>query len=247
MAHVLVIGGSGGVAQGLVQHYLSQGWQVSVFSRQPALNEQPQLRWYQYQTEALLTADSAAIAASLQDIFASQPPSLVFCCIGALQHGSASVNSALCAEKNIRQLSAAGLTEALQHNTVLPMLWLSQLSPWLRHSPQIRLCWLSAKVGSISDNKAGGWYSYRASKAALNMLIKTFAVELRRSLPQACVVSLHPGTTDTALSAPFQRNLPPGQLQHPAQTAARLAEVAAGLIPAQSGALVNWDGTLLPF
>ena len=238
MSHVLIIGGSG-IAAGLRQFYLNHGWQVSVFSRQAA--DTDNCNWFSYHSEQVLQAADPQLQAQLASVFADEPPSVVFCCIGGLH------DAGMQAEKNIRQLSAAGLTAALQTNTVLPALWLQQLWPWLTKSPQIRLCWLSAKVGSISDNQSGGWYSYRASKAALNMLIKGMAIELRRSLPQACLISLHPGTTDTALSAPFQRNLAAGQLQTPAQTAERLAAVAAGLIPAQSGALLNWDGAVLPF
>lgn len=255
MAHLLIIGGSGGIAQGLWQHYLAIGWQVSVLSRQPAPRQMIGLDWYQYASDALLHPEStgqqlhAALRDNLTTIFhhSATAPTLVFCCIGVLQTPTTAANQGLIAEKNIGQLSSHALQQALLCNTVLPALWLQQLWPFLRQSPQIRLCWLSAKVGSISDNQLGGWYSYRASKAALNMLVKTFAIELRRTLPQACAISLHPGTTDTDLSKPFQRNLPSGQLQSPAQTAARLATVAAGLTPAQSGALLNWDGTELPF
>lgn len=241
MSHVVIIGGSG-IAAGLRQFYLEAGWHVSVLSRQPATVQtaNPNCHWYSYQPGSVLQAQDPELQTQLAQIF-QQPPDVIFCCIGAL-HGDA-----LVAEKNIRQLSADSLQAAFTCNTILPALWLQQLWPWLKQSPQVRLCWLSAKVGSISDNHSGGWYSYRASKAALNMLIKSMAIELRRTQPQACLISLHPGTTDTALSLPFQRNLPSGQLQNPAQTAARLAGVAAALIPAQSGALLNWDGTVLPF
>lgn len=240
MQHLLIIGASGGIGAGLTRWYLQQGWQVSVLSRAAAPVAVGALHWYQYAPDQLTSANALPLQQSLQQIF-HQPPSLVFCCIGAL-HGEG-----LVVEKSIRQLEASALQQAFYCNAVLPGLWLQQLWPWLSQSPAIRLCWLSAKVGSLSDNRAGGWYSYRASKAALNMLVKTAAIELARQFPKACLISLHPGTTDTSLSAPFQRNLAAGQLQQPLETAARLAAVAADLTVAQNGALLNWDGQVLPF
>ncbi len=240
MQHVLIIGASGGIGAGLTDWYLQQGWHVSALSRSAAPATADKLDWYRYAPDALTSSNAAELQQNLQQIF-RQPPSLVFCCLGAL-HGNG-----LVVEKNIRQLDAAALQQAFYCNTVLPGLWLQQLWPWLSQSPAMRLCWLSAKVGSLSDNRAGGWYSYRASKAALNMLVKTAAIELARQYPKATLISLHPGTTDTALSAPFQRNLAAGQLQTPLETAARLAAVAADLTAAQNGALLNWDGQVLPF
>jgi NAD(P)-dependent dehydrogenase (short-subunit alcohol dehydrogenase family) len=104
---------------------------------------------------------------------------------------------------------------------------------------------VSARVGSISDNRLGGWHAYRASKAALNMLIKNFAIELARKNPAHIVVGLQPGTTDSALSAPFQRNVPAGQLQTPDYTAAQLLRVMNTLRPEDSGGLYDFLG--LPF
>ncbi len=106
---------------------------------------------------------------------------------------------------------------------------------------------LSAKVGSITDNHLGGWYSYRMSKAALNMLVKNLSLEVARLNPSACIVSVHPGTTDTPLSEPFQGNLPDGQLQTAEHTAQRLLKVRDALTPQLSGALLNWDASVLPF
>ncbi len=104
---------------------------------------------------------------------------------------------------------------------------------------------LSAKVGSIGDNRLGGWYSYRASKAALNQLVHTAAIELRRSQPEAICVALHPGTVATGLSAPFAKT---GlDVQSPADAASRLLCVVDGLTAADSGGFFNHDGTVLPW
>jgi NAD(P)-dependent dehydrogenase (short-subunit alcohol dehydrogenase family) len=106
---------------------------------------------------------------------------------------------------------------------------------------------ISAKVGSIEDNRLGGWISYRASKAALNMSIKTLAIEWRRTLPNVAVVALHPGTTDTALSKPFQRNVPHGQLFTPEYSVNCMLSVLESLKPAHSGQFLAFDGERLPW
>ena len=101
---------------------------------------------------------------------------------------------------------------------------------------------LSARVGSISDNRSGGWYGYRASKAALNMIVKSAAIELRRSRPQAICVALHPGTVDTALSKPFQARVPAEKLFAAQYSADQLLAVLVDLGPGDSGAIFAWDG-----
>jgi NAD(P)-dependent dehydrogenase (short-subunit alcohol dehydrogenase family) len=105
---------------------------------------------------------------------------------------------------------------------------------------------LSARVGSISDNRLGGWHSYRASKAALNMLLRNFALETARTHPEGVVVGLHPGTVDSALSQPFQSNLANGQLTTSAQAAANLLSVLASLGPEHSGRVFDFRGEEIP-
>ena len=129
----------------------------------------------------------------------------------------------------------------------VPALYLQALYRYLIKKPNIKVLVLSAKVGSISDNRLGGWYSYRMTKAALNMLVKNLSIEVERVNKTASLVTLHPGTTDTPLSEPFQKNLPEGQLQTPQQTAKRLLKVSDSLKPEQTGQLLNWDATQIPF
>lgn len=106
---------------------------------------------------------------------------------------------------------------------------------------------LSARVGSISDNQLGGWYAYRASKAAQNMLLRTFAIEWRRLNRQGCCLLLHPGTTDTGLSKPFQARVPEGKLFTPDFVAERLLTVIAEHGPEDSGQFYAWDGQPIPW
>ncbi len=148
-------------------------------------------------------------------------------------------------EKSFRQVTPAQLAHAFAINATGPALAIKHFLPRLsRHRPA-RLAALSARVGSIGDNALGGWMSYRASKAALNMLIRCAAIELARANPGAICVALHPGTVETPLSAPFAKaGL---RLHSPAEAAERLLDVLASLSPAQSGQLLDGSGCVLPF
>ncbi|MDX1321189.1 MAG: SDR family NAD(P)-dependent oxidoreductase, partial [Oceanospirillum sp.] len=130
----------------------------------------------------------------------------------------------------------------------LPTLLLAQhFSSALKKSTRGIFAAVSAKVGSIEDNRLGGWYSYRASKAALNMALKTLSIEWQRSHKQLCVAALHPGTTDTGLSEPFQKNVPEGKLFTPEQTGHYLLNVLEQLTPEQTGSFFSWNGETLPW
>ncbi|WP_236235381.1 SDR family NAD(P)-dependent oxidoreductase [Pseudomonas faucium] len=145
------------------------------------------------------------------------------------------------AEKSLAQLDLAGLQASFATNAFAPILLLKHLLPLLRKGPATFAA-LSARVGSIGDNRLGGWYSYRASKAALNQLLHTASIELKRLNPAATVLALHPGTTDTALSRPFQGNVPAEKLFEPAFAAQRILEQIERLGPSRSGGFWAWDG-----
>jgi len=126
---------------------------------------------------------------------------------------------------------------------VLPTLYLAQhLLPKMQHGRPAVFSAISARVGSIEDNQLGGWYSYRASKAALNMCLKNIANEWRLKLKNVSVAALHPGTTDTELSKPFQKNVPSEKLFSPARTANYLYNILDSLTPEKSGRFWAWDG-----
>ncbi|OBS38879.1 short-chain dehydrogenase [Pseudomonas syringae pv. syringae] len=144
------------------------------------------------------------------------------------------------AEKGLAQLTLASLQASFATNTFAPILLLKYLLPLLRKQPSTFAA-LSARVGSIGDNRLGGWYSYRASKAALNQLLHTASIELKRLNPASTVLAIHPGTTDTELSQPFQANVPEGQLFEPAFSADRIIEVVGAHGPADSGTFWDWD------
>ncbi|KTC18559.1 SDR family NAD(P)-dependent oxidoreductase [Pseudomonas viridiflava] len=143
-------------------------------------------------------------------------------------------------EKGLAQLTLASMQASFATNTFAPILLLKHLLPLLRKQPATFAA-LSARVGSIGDNRLGGWYSYRASKAALNQLLHTASIELKRLNQASTVLAIHPGTTDTELSQPFQANVPKGQLFEPAFTAERIIEVVGAHGPADSGTFWDWD------
>ncbi|GGA71209.1 hypothetical protein GCM10011369_11210 [Neiella marina] len=150
-------------------------------------------------------------------------------------------------EKALRQFSPAQLLDNINANCIAAVNLLQVLEPHFNRQSQCKIIVLSAKVGSIEDNYLGGWHSYRMSKAALNMAIKTVSIEWRRRFPGVTVVAVHPGTTDSTLSQPFQKNVPASQLASAATTADRLSALAGQLSAEDSGALLHWDGSKIPF
>jgi NAD(P)-dependent dehydrogenase (short-subunit alcohol dehydrogenase family) len=145
-------------------------------------------------------------------------------------------------ERALRDLDADRLAHLFAINTIGPALALKHFAPLLAKDVPATIACISARVGSIADNRLGGWYGYRASKAALNQIVRTAAIELARTRPQAMCVALHPGTVDTGLSKPFKRGVPAEKLFTPAYSADRLLAVLDGLAPAQSGRIFAWDG-----
>lgn len=168
-------------------------------------------------------------------------PDVVMHCAGILHEPG------LAPEKSLAQLQRDNLHRVFEVNAFGPLLLAQALLGLLPRSRPAHFAALSAMVGSIGDNRLGGWYAYRASKAALNQLLKTFAIEAARRYPQLCVTSIHPGTTDTDLSRPFQGNVPPGRLYSPQQSAARIMQVVLSGQAADSGRFVNWDGQPIPY
>lgn len=150
-------------------------------------------------------------------------------------------------EKSLRSVTPDALARSFQINAIGPSIIAKHALPFLRKDGKAVFAALSARVGSISDNRLGGWHSYRASKAALNMVIRTCSIELARTHPEAVCVALHPGTVDTGLSKPFQSRVADGTLFTPERSAACLLSVLDSLGPAQSGGLFAWDGQQIPF
>jgi NAD(P)-dependent dehydrogenase (short-subunit alcohol dehydrogenase family) len=174
---------------------------------------------------------SAALLASQQS-----PLDLVIVATGILHDGD------LMPEKSLKALTAEKMQILYYANTILPAIIAKNFTPHLNSKSPSFFAVLSARVGSISDNQFGGWYSYRASKAALNMIIKNVAIEVGRRNKKAIIVGLHPGTVDSKLTKPYQKNVPEGQLFTAEHAALKLLDVLLSLKPENSGQFFAWDG-----
>lgn len=243
----LVVGASRGIGLGFVQQLLKDGRFETVYgtyrrpeSAQGLLSltaQHPQLTCL-----PMDVTDEASIAEAVSQIQARTPHlHRAVYCVGVLHDGDFQP------EKSLRQITSENLMRSLQTNAFGAVLLAKHLMPLFKHSQPSVFAAVSAKVGSIGDNRLGGWYGYRASKAALNMLIKTASLEYARRSPQTILALLHPGTTDTRLSEPFQRGVPPEKLFPVERTVAQLTAVMDGLTPADSGEFFSWDGTRLPW
>lgn len=185
--------------------------------------------------------DEATIAAAAARIAEGPPVDLLFVATGLLHEDGRGP------EKAMRDLDPAWLARSYAINAIGPALVLKHVLPLLARTGKPVAAVLSARVGSITDNRLGGWHGYRAAKAALNMLVRNAAIEAKRRNDRSIVVALHPGTVDTALSAPFQANVQPGKLFAPDRAAVQLLDVIDGLGVADSGKLFAWDGAEVPF
>ncbi|TCI05182.1 SDR family oxidoreductase [Corallincola luteus] len=185
--------------------------------------------------------------ASIESCFASiaqQWPCIekIYICSGMLHEG------VIRPEKSLTQLTSAHMTHSWLVNAVGPLLVAKHAEPLLKKSRgQSIFAALSARVGSISDNRLGGWYGYRMAKAALNMGVKNLAIEWQRKRMNTICVALHPGTTDSPLSAPFQANVDSDKLFSPAYTASHLLRLSSQLTQSHTGKFFAWDGSELPW
>lgn len=149
-------------------------------------------------------------------------------------------------EKSLRQLDADKLARAYQINAIGPALVAQSFLPLLNKETKSVFAALSARVGSISDNSIGGWYGYRAAKAGLNQFLRTASIEHARRWPESVVIGLHPGTVDTGLSKPFQRNVANGKLFTADYSASQMLSVISEVTSADTGKVFAYDGTEVP-
>ena len=184
--------------------------------------------------------DEASIAAAAA-MMRENPPELVIVATGVM-----TLADGTGPERTYKRLDPATMAEVFALNTIGPALVAKHVLPLMPRSERFVFAALSARVGSISDNRLGGWHSYRASKAALNMLLRNFALEMARTHPLGVIAGLHPGTVDSALSQPFQSGLPQGQLTAPATAADNLLGVLARLAPEHSGRVFDFRGDEVP-
>lgn len=230
-----VFGASGGIGGALVKELARRGVIVRAGSRSGNAPDLPGVTGFSFDLD-----DEAGIAAAAEAM-RDTPLDLVLVTTGIL-----TLPDGTGPEKSLRMIDPAAMDRVFRLNTIGPATIAKHILPLLPRDRRSVFAALSARVGSIGDNRLGGWHSYRASKAALNMLLKNFAIELARTHDRAIVAGLHPGTVDTALSGPFQPNLPEGQLTAPHDAARNLLSVIDGLTPADSGHVFDWKGKRIP-
>jgi len=224
----VVIGSSGGIGRALADGLEARGADVVRLSRSGS------------DTPIDIT-DEASVKATAEAVKDGGAPDIVIVASGLLSDGEG-----LQPEKSYRHQSMDAFQRVFAINTFGPGLVAKHFLPIMPRKERAIFAALSARVGSISDNGIGGWHAYRASKAALNMLVKNYAIEQARRNAEFIAVSLHPGTVDTGLSQPFQSNVPDKQLFTPQQSAGYLLDVIEGLTPADSGKAFDWAGKAIP-
>ena len=218
----LVVGASGGIGAALADALATRGNAVSTWSRRH---------------DGLDLTNEASIAGAVAGL--AEPPRLVLVATGLLHEPG------LSPEKSLAALDPERLARSFAVNAIGPALLAKHLLPRMPRQGRSVYAVLSARVGSIADNKLGGWYGYRASKAALNQFVRTAAIEQARRAPEAVVVALHPGTVASGLSEPFRGSAE--RVFTPAEAAGHLLDVLAELGPADSGGFFAWDGSPIPF
>lgn len=219
---VIIVGASGGIGSSLADAAKARGADVLRLGRQE-----------------ISIDDEASFARAA--LAAGDGLSHVIVAAGLLHRGEQAP------ERDLRQISADWMLESFRVNTVLPALVAKHFLPRLRKDERAVFAALSARVGSISDNRLGGWHSYRASKAALNQVVRTLSIEMRRKNPTAILAALHPGTVDTGMSKPFQRGVPVGKLFTAQVSAGHLWRVMDELRPEDSGGFFAWDGAAIGY
>lgn len=238
--NAVVVGASGGIGGALARALAADETvgRVVALSRQGVAFDDPKV-----EAGTINAFDEASVEQAARDASKHLDEiDLVVIAIGILQDEERGIRP----ERTWRALDPEAMLEVYRTNTIAPALVAKHFLPLLARGRRSVLAALSARVGSIGDNRFGGWHSYRSSKTALNMLIRCFAIELKRAHPDGVCVGLHPGTVDTRLSKPFQANVPDEQLASPEVAAAHLLAVIDRLGPEDSGQVFAWDGERVP-
>lgn len=236
-ANVVLVGATGGIGGGFLQHLIADDnvGNIVACSRSPLGNADSKViaRTIDYSDEKTIE-DAAKMASRFGDV------DLVIVATGILHDVD------LAPEKAIRELTPAMMQKNFVINTIGPALVAKHFLPLMRKDEKSVFAALSARVGSISDNGLGGWYSYRASKSALNMMLKSASIEHARRRPESVIIGLHPGTVDTALSKPYQGNVAEAKLFDAGHSTSQMLEVINSVGPKSSGKVFAYDGSEVP-
>lgn len=233
----IIVGGQSTIARALAKALIEQNkvTDVIALSRKPATDGAG--------VRNLVCDHSPSQIAAIVDQISRDQSHIthVFICTGMLHRNT------IQPEKSLQLLDPEAMMEIFRVNCVLPTLWLKALQPLLKKQQRCVVTVFSARVGSITDNHKGGWYSYRSAKAALNMMLKTAAVEYTRVASGVKLLSFHPGTVDTPMSEPFQKHVSPDALFTPEFVAGRLIEITDTLLPDGVLSYLDWQGKPIPW
>ena len=235
MRKVAVIGSSGAIGSAFVDHYINDQSINSIFSfsRSSIGIDNNKVKHFSIDIENENSVQDAA--KSVEEINFDE----IIIASGVLH------TNEFGPEKSIKDLKADNILKILNVNTVGPAIIGKHFLPLLNKNNKSVMAFLSARVGSISENKLGGWYAYRASKSALNQIIKTFSIELKRTNPKAIIIGLQPGTVDSELSAPFKRSVSKNKLFSAEYSASQLLGVIERVDESSSGNLISWEGEII--
>jgi len=234
--NVVIIGASGGIGSALTELLSEDPLNtVYAFSRSTIKHSQHNIH-----NLFMDLTDEHSISTGAQEASSKSAVDMVVVASGLLHDAN------MQPEKSLRDLDTTNLQKVLLANTIGPALVAKHFLPNFDRNKRTVFAALSARIGSISDNRLGGWYAYRASKAALNMLIRTASIELARQNKLGIVVGLHPGTVATKLSEPFQKRVPKDKLFSVEYSAGKLIALMECLTPVDSGKIFAWDGKEIP-
>lgn len=233
--NIVIVGATGAIGKAFLEHYVKDESveNVLAFSRKKMSYENIKIKSFDLDIENQTSIEDAA--QNIKDYLIDT----IIVATGILHSENFGP------EKSIREINYSTMAKVMAVNTIGPALIGRYFIPLLRKDTKSVLAFLSARVGSISDNKLGGWYSYRASKTALNQIIKNFSIELKRTNPKAVVLGLQPGTVDSNLSEPFKKNVAKGKLFSPEQSREFLSDVIEKASNEDSGNLIAYDGEVI--
>lgn len=232
-SHIAIIGSNGAIGQAFLNYFAVNLPKATIHAVCREIPNHPIAQVHYHQTDYLDEIKLKEIADSIKH---HGPLNLVIVATGMLH------SETIQPEKSLNDITQENLTKLFEINTIIPTLMAKYFLPLLSKEGKSVFAALSARVGSISDNRKGGWYAYRASKAALNMIIKSAAIEASRTHKYSIVVGLHPGTVSSKLSDPFVKNVASEDLFSPTHAAIRLIEVISQLEQSNTGKCFAWDG-----
>ncbi|GAB56241.1 oxidoreductase, short-chain dehydrogenase/reductase family protein [Glaciecola punicea ACAM 611] len=239
--HVLVIGAGGGIGKELVNQLCTHSPDAQVYS---VSRGQASTVFHNQQHFTFDSTHEHSIKSFVDELIEKKIRfSRIICTTGVLH---TSGDKTLKPEKRLEDIDPAQLAEYFRVNTAVPAMWLKYLVKIVAKD-KASIVFFSARVGSISENGIGGWYGYRASKAALNMIVKTASIEYMRRAPNTTLACYHPGTVDTGLSKPFQSNVKPGKLFSAEFTVSQLLSHMHGFDAQHSPYYIDWDGKTIPY